>query len=81
MSTHEWNRLLDLWFFMLFMFLSLFNLTFAEPTSSFSDLESSVMETTDFFSVLEKNYTKREGVLGVLQLQLPNNVSRSLKST
>ncbi|MAA80510.1 MAG: hypothetical protein CL916_14740 [Deltaproteobacteria bacterium] len=66
MSTHEWNRLLDLWFFMLFMFLSLFNIVLAEPTDPFSDLENSVAETKDFFSILEKNYTKREGVLGAV---------------
>ena len=51
---------------MLFTFLSLFNFALAEPTSSFSELETSVVETKDFFSVLEKNYTKREGVLGAV---------------
>ena len=51
---------------MLFSFLSLFNIALAEPESSFSDLENSVVETKEFFSVLEKNYTKREGVLGAV---------------
>lgn len=51
---------------MLFTFLSLFNLALAEPSSSFSELEASVLETKDFFTVLEKNYTKREGVLGAV---------------
>lgn len=78
MSAHEWNRLLDLWFFMLFVFLSLFNIAFAEPTSSFSDLEASVVETQEFFSILEKNYTKREGVLGAVAAgRLYNKALRS----
>jgi len=51
---------------MFFTLLALAQFSFAEPSRSFSELESSVDETKLFFTLLEKNYSGREGVLGAV---------------
>ena len=63
---------------MFFSVYSFLNIAFSEPETSLLELENHVKETSEIFSLMQKNVLKREGVLGAVAAERLYN--RALRS-